>query len=183
MNCWSQNATAWQMTYCIYPDNLGILPGLVLKLFMAQEILFIFPCFLLSFHLEANSNSWHRPKTSTNKVDTQHLTSARSSYSQQYSISYKKFSNHKVLSGKIHEEKFMAKDPAWLWGADDIRVTSELRYRFLKIKIIFSSFFFWWLFFNLVTDVKEKQEALFQSNRLEIFFFHRSQFFIQPTKV
>lgn len=114
MNCWSQNATAWQMTYCIYPANLGILPGLVLKLFLAQDILFILLCFLLSFHLEVNWNSWRRPKRSINKIDTQHLSSSRSLYSQQYSIIYKKFWNPKVLSGKIHEEKLMVKDPAWL---------------------------------------------------------------------
>lgn len=76
----------------------------------------------------------------------------------------------------------MAKDPAWLWGADEIRVTSELRYRFLKIKIIFSFFFFWWLFLNLVIDVKENQEELFQSNLLEFFFLSQVSIFYSTYK-
>lgn len=47
MTFWSPNAIAWQITDCICPANLAILPGLVLKLFMARDF-FLF-CFAFSF--------------------------------------------------------------------------------------------------------------------------------------
>lgn len=51
MNGWSPNAL---MTDCICPASLAILPGLLLKMFVAQDFLFVFFCFLLPFHLDSN---------------------------------------------------------------------------------------------------------------------------------
>lgn len=166
MNCWSPNAIAWQMTDCICPASLAILPGLVLKLFMAQDFLFVLFCFLLSFHLEANWNSWCIPSTSTSKIDIQHISRAKSLYSQQYSAIYKKCSNPKVLLEKIHhEEKFHGQRYSLT-----LRGRWDESYYWVKILISenksFLLFFFWWLVFNLVIYVKEQQETLFQSNLL-----------------
>lgn len=84
------------MTDCICPANLAILPGLVLKLFMARDFFVLF-CFAFSFLF-----TWKL--TEIIDVD-QTQAQVKSLYCQQYSTIYKNFSNPKVLLEEIHHEE------------------------------------------------------------------------------